>query len=32
MFAYEAEYEVLDKALVSRPPQFKFVTPKRDVI
>lgn len=32
MFAYEADYEILDKAVYSRPPQFKFVTPSREVV
>ncbi len=32
MFAYEADYELLDKALLSRAPQFKFVTPSREAV
>lgn len=32
MFAYEADYELLDKAILSKPPQFKFVMPSREVV
>jgi hypothetical protein len=32
MFAYEADYELLDKAVLSRAPQFKFVPPSREVV
>ncbi len=32
MFAYEADYEILDKIGLSRPPQFKFIQPSREVI
>lgn len=32
MFNYEADYEILDKALFSRPPLFKFVRPSREVV
>lgn len=32
MFAYEADYELLDKVAMSRPPQFKFVLPSREVV
>lgn len=32
MFAYEADYELLDKAILSKPPQFKFVLPSREVV
>lgn len=32
MFAYENDYELLDKALLSRAPQFKFVQPSREVV
>ncbi len=32
MFAYETDYEMLDKALPSRTPQFKFVPPSREVV
>jgi hypothetical protein len=32
MFAYEADYELLDKALFSKIPQFKFVAPSREVV
>lgn len=31
MFAYENDYELLDKAILSKPPQFKFVPPSREV-
>jgi hypothetical protein len=32
MFAYEADYELLDKVAMSRPPQFKFGPPSREVV
>ena len=32
MFAYEADYEILDKVAMSRPPRFSFVQPSREVI
>lgn len=32
MFAYENDYELLDKALLSRAPQFKFVQPSKEVV
>ena len=32
MFAYEADYELLDKVAMSRPPNFGFVQPSREVI
>jgi hypothetical protein len=32
MFAYEADYELLDKVAMSRPPQFKFVPPSREAV
>jgi hypothetical protein len=31
MFAYETEYEMFDKVAMSRPPQFRFVPPSREV-
>ena len=32
MFSYENDYEILDKAVLSRHPRFKFVSPSREVI
>jgi len=32
MFRYEDEYEVLDRAIISRPPSFRFVVPSREVV
>ena len=32
MFAYEADYELLDKAVFTRATKFKFVQPSREVI
>jgi hypothetical protein len=32
MFAYEADYELLDKAFFSKVPQFKFVPPSREAV
>ena len=32
MFVYDNDYEMLDKALLSRTPQFKFVQPSKEVV
>ena len=32
MFRYEDDYEILDRAIISRPPSFKFVVPSREVV
>ena len=32
MFRYEDDYEILDRAIISRPPSFKFVVPNREVV
>ena len=32
MFSYENDYEILDRAFISRAPKFKFIEPSREVI
>ena len=32
MFSYENDYEILDRAFISRAPKFKLIEPSREVI